>query len=132
MTSTEMASPGSGAAGSVSSSPLPDAWRIEVFRRDGVDDPEGVHAQAALTELGLDGVREVRLGRGYLLPPGLDDAARERAMKEFLVDPVVDDARVTAPKTAPATKSTVRPAVEAVQAAAARSAVLAAKTEPRF
>ncbi len=102
MTSTEMASSGSGAAGSVSSSPLPDAWRIEVFRRNGVDDPEGVHAQAALTELGLDGVREVRLGRGYLLPPGLEDAARERAMKEFLVDPVVDDARVTAPRSAPA------------------------------
>ena len=101
MTSTEMASPGPGAAGPDGNSTLPNAWRIEVFRRDGVDDPEGVHAKAALTELGLQGIESVRLGRGYLLPPDLDEAARLRATKEFLVDPVVDSARVTAPGAQP-------------------------------
>ena len=101
MTSTEMANPGTGAAGPTGSSSLPEAWRIEVFRREGVDDPEGVHARAALLELGLEGIESVRLGRGYLLPPGLDEAAVGRAMKEFLVDPVVDEARLTRPAESP-------------------------------
>ena len=59
MTSTEMANPGTGAAGPTGSSSLPEAWRIEVFRREGVDDPEGVHARAALLELGLEGIESV-------------------------------------------------------------------------
>lgn len=80
---------------------LPHAWRVEVFRRAGVDDPEGVHAAAALRELGLAGVTGVRLGRGYLLPPSLDRTALDQALRELLVDPVVDEVRVTEPGAAP-------------------------------
>ncbi|MEM1452833.1 MAG: phosphoribosylformylglycinamidine synthase subunit PurL [Planctomycetota bacterium] len=80
---------------------LPNAWRIEVFRREGVDDPEGAHALAGLRELGFEGIESVRLGRGYLLPPELDRATVDAARRTLLADPVVDEARVTAPGDAP-------------------------------
>ena len=80
---------------------LPNAWRIEVFRRPGVDDPEGTHARAALAELGVDGVKGVRMGRGYLLPPELSREDIEGVMGQLLVDPVVDEARLIEPGEAP-------------------------------
>ena len=83
--------------------PLPNAWRVEIFRKEGVDDPEGVHAQAALLELGVEGIERVRLGRGYLLPESLDRAAVERITGELLRDPVVDSVRVTEPGKEPET-----------------------------
>ncbi len=93
MSSTAPHSDGSQAA----TATLPPAWRIEVFRQEGVDDPEGVHARAALLELGVEGIERVRLGRGYLLPSALDRAAVDRITAELLRDPVVDSVRVTEP-----------------------------------
>jgi len=81
---------------------LPDAWRVEVFRQDTFDDPDGTHALAAVRELGIEGPLRVRLGRGYLLPPGLDRAAVDRVVAELLADPVIDAARVIEPGAAPA------------------------------
>ena len=77
-----------------SPAPAPNAWRIEVFRRAGVDDPEGGHARAALAEAGVTGLADVRLGRGFLLPPGLSREAVQRAVRELLADPVLDEARI--------------------------------------
>ena len=51
-----------------SSTTTSDAWRVEVFKQRAFDDPDGVQALAALRELGADSVRDVRLGRGFLLP----------------------------------------------------------------
>ncbi len=81
--------------------PCPPAWRVEVFRREEVDDPDGVEALAALAEIGVDGVRAARLGRGYLLPAELDRAQVARIVEELLADPVVDRARVTEPGARP-------------------------------
>jgi phosphoribosylformylglycinamidine synthase len=81
--------------------PLPDAWRVEVFRAAAQDDPEGESVLAAVRELGLPGVESVRSGRGFLLPPSLARAVLERAAREFLADPVLDQARLYAPGECP-------------------------------
>jgi len=84
---------------------LPRAWRVEVFRDVQRDDPEGTHAQAALTALRIEGARNVRLGRGYLLPPELERSAVDRIVGELLADPVLDSARICEPESAPETKA---------------------------
>ena len=86
---------------SATSPALPDAWRVEVFRRDAFDDPDGTHALGAIRELGFDGPLRVRLGRGYLLPPTLERSRVERIVAELLADPVVDQERIIAPGEAP-------------------------------
>ena len=75
----------------------PDAWRVEVHRAPGRDDPAGSAALAALAELGLTGVRAVRTGRGYLLPPGYSAEEVASIAQGLLADPVVDRARIAAP-----------------------------------
>ncbi len=80
---------------------LPDAWRIEVFRKEGVDDPAGAQLVAAAHELGLRGLRRARAGRGFLLSPTLDPQCVERIARELLVDPVLDEARILSPRTEP-------------------------------
>jgi phosphoribosylformylglycinamidine synthase len=89
----------------------PAAWRVEVFRRDAVGDPEGERALAGMAELGVRGIRRARLGRGYLLSPELPREALERIASELLVDPVLEEARISAPREAPggAPEGTWRP-----------------------
>ncbi|MCB9904219.1 MAG: phosphoribosylformylglycinamidine synthase subunit PurL [Planctomycetes bacterium] len=82
---------------------LPDAWRVEVFRKPGVDDPDGAHLLAAARELGVDALRSARAGRGTLLPPTLSESAVQAIVRELLADPVLDDVRLTAPQAAPET-----------------------------
>ncbi|MFT7677719.1 MAG: phosphoribosylformylglycinamidine synthase II [Planctomycetota bacterium] len=84
----------------VSAAPAPP-WRIEVFRRPAVNDPEGVHVQTAAAQLGLGGTLRARLGRGYLLPGELEDSAVQQLVSQLLADPVLDDARTYAPGEAP-------------------------------
>ncbi|QDU67336.1 phosphoribosylformylglycinamidine synthase subunit PurL [Engelhardtia mirabilis] len=80
---------------------LPDAWRVEVFRSQDRPDPDGEQTLAAALELGLElglePIEGLRLGRGYLLPPELSQAAVETIARELLADPVVDTPRITAP-----------------------------------
>ncbi len=83
---------------------LPEAWRIEVFRKPQFDDPRGGHLVAAVRELHFEGGEELvraRCGRGFLLPPSLSRAAIDAIVRELLADPVLDDARVAAPHEAP-------------------------------
>ena len=80
----------------------PQAGRVEVFRRPTVDDPEGTHALAAAQALGLSSISDLRLGRGYLLPPEFDETQVLRTVRELLADPVLDVARITAPGEMPA------------------------------
>ncbi len=87
---------------------LPDAWRVEVFRRDAYDDPHGTHAAAAIRELGVGNVGGVRLGRGYLLPPTLERSQVERVVRELLADPVLDEPRILEPCTPPAASNARR------------------------
>jgi len=81
---------------------LPNAWRVEVFRRAGVDDPEGAEALEALRGAGVEGLEAARFGRGYLLDPDLSRDDVDAVMRELLVDPVVDDASLTEPGAPPA------------------------------
>ena len=76
---------------------LPDSWRVELFRRPGVDDPAGSELCHAARELGLAHLRAARRGRGYLLPPDLARADVERIVRELLADPVLDEVRLIAP-----------------------------------
>jgi len=80
---------------------LPDAWRLEVFRKPELDDPEGAHALLSMAEVGVRSVAAARLGRGYLLSPELDLATVRDVAAELLVDPVLEELRLTAPRTAP-------------------------------
>ena len=86
-------------------SAAPGAWRVEVFRREALDDPEGDRLLGALREIGVEGVVRARLGKGYLLPPSLSREDVERTCRELLADPVLDEARVAAPGEIPAPRS---------------------------
>ena len=94
---TRSSSPATGAAA--------NAWRVEVFRRADLSDPDGEHLLAALTEIGVGGVVRARAGKGYLLPGTLARADVDRVCRELLADPVLDEARITAPGESPATPS---------------------------
>jgi len=94
-------------------SQLQTAWRVEVFKRPQFDDPDGLHASAAIRELGIDSIESVRLGRGFLLPAELGREAVERIARELCADPVLDDVRLIEPGATP-------PAVDATRILVAR------------
>ena len=81
---------------------LPNAWRIEVFKRPAQADPEGSAALAEARELGFAHLRAIHAGYGYLISPGFERAEVERFVRELFADPVLDAPRVTAPGAAPA------------------------------
>jgi phosphoribosylformylglycinamidine synthase len=80
--------------------PAPDAWRIEVWRRRAVGDPEAEHARAALAEVGivLAPSDALRVGKGYLLSPAYERGQVEQIAADLLVDPVVNQAHLCAPR----------------------------------
>ncbi|MFT7664733.1 MAG: phosphoribosylformylglycinamidine (FGAM) synthase PurS component, partial [Planctomycetota bacterium] len=79
----------------------PNAWRVEVFRAPGFDDPEGNQALAEVRDLGIDSISGIRLGRGTLLSPEFSEQEVLNITSELLADPVVDHARVIAPGQTP-------------------------------
>src|SRR5262245_48205239 len=79
----------------------PDAWRIEVFRRAEIGDPEGRALAASVAELELACPAEARVAKGYLLAPGYARPAVEAIAAEILADPVVDEVRVLPPRAGP-------------------------------
>jgi len=89
----------------------PQAWRVEVHRKAGRDDPAGQAALAELAELGIRSVTDVRVGRGYLLPAAFSAEEVEAIARELLADPVVDTARIAAPGE-PTVREPVEPATE--------------------
>ena len=91
-----------------STATLPDAWRVECFRRSTADDPDGAQLPAAARELGIESLESARLGRGVLLPADLAREAVERITAELLADPLLDEVRLTAPGHAPAVPDGVR------------------------
>ncbi len=76
----------------------PNAWRVEVFRRTEVGDPEGEAARAALEELDIRGARSIQTARGYLLSPAYSAEAVREIAAGFLSDPVVNETRLSAPQ----------------------------------
>jgi phosphoribosylformylglycinamidine synthase subunit PurSL len=107
-------SQGSAPHAGASSAPIPERqgaggeqpgsapWRLELFARAGTEDVEGRHLLTAARELGLAGLVGARLGRGYLLPPGLTRAQVDHIARELLVDPVQDQLRLYTPGEDPA------------------------------
>jgi phosphoribosylformylglycinamidine synthase len=87
---------------------LPDAWRIEVFRRAEIDDPEANQLVRDVHELGLARLSRARSARGYLLPPDLSRATVDAIVRELLADPVLDAPRISAPRAQPETPARVQ------------------------
>ncbi len=81
--------------------PLPNAWRIDVWRRDQGLDAHGHALAAAARELGIAGLVGLRSIRGTLLGPAYTRADVERIARELLSDPVVDRFAITAPGASP-------------------------------
>lgn len=79
-----------------------DAWRVEVRTREGVPDPTGRAALAALTEAGMALPGGVRSLRGYLLDAALTATDVERFARQVLADPISDELAVFAPGEQPA------------------------------
>ena len=77
------------------------AWRIEVFKLPGRDDPAGEQALHAVRELGAASARTCRVGHGYLLPPELERELVESVSAELFCDPVLEEAHITAPGEVP-------------------------------
>ncbi|MBI5853428.1 MAG: phosphoribosylformylglycinamidine synthase subunit PurL [Planctomycetes bacterium] len=74
-----------------------DAWRIEVRTKQGLPDPAGAAAKAALATAGLELSGPVASRRGYLLGAGLSAAEVERFARDVLADPVTDRFAIEAP-----------------------------------
>jgi phosphoribosylformylglycinamidine synthase len=89
-------------------STAPDAWRVEVFRRPGVGDPEGAQVAAAIAELGLARASEVRVAKGYLFSPAYSPSQVDELAHGVLGDPVVNELRVLAPRRAPKANGSAR------------------------
>lgn len=72
---------------------------VEVRLREGVADPEGATIHSAMGQLGMDRVREVRVGRIFRLSIDADDAGTAeqlavRAAASLLANPVLEDYEV--------------------------------------
>jgi phosphoribosylformylglycinamidine synthase subunit PurSL len=80
---------------------LPDAWRVELFRAERTADPDGRHLLETAKELGIESLESARMGRGFLLPPGLPRETVEKIVRELLRDPVLDEARLFSPRELP-------------------------------
>ncbi|MFQ5554754.1 MAG: phosphoribosylformylglycinamidine synthase subunit PurS [Acidimicrobiia bacterium] len=74
-------------------------YRIEITRRDGLSDPEGVTTKQALLDLGYDEVEDVRFGRTIYIETGDTDAGRQRLTEmceRLLANPVIEDFEIVA------------------------------------
>jgi phosphoribosylformylglycinamidine synthase len=84
-----------------SSTTASDAWRVEVFKRTTIHDPEGDKALHEVHELGLEAITSIRVGHGYLLSPELDQSEASLIASELLTDPVLEEVKIFPPGIAP-------------------------------
>lgn len=65
---------------------------VTVRYKDGVLDPQGTTIQRALTDLGFDGIRQVRTGRTFELElePDATRETVEKACRALLANPVIE------------------------------------------
>ncbi len=73
-------------------------FRVDIRRREGLSDPEGVTTRRALRDLGYDAVADVHFGRTIYLDLDLDaddpDAATAdvaEMCERLLANPVIED-----------------------------------------
>jgi phosphoribosylformylglycinamidine synthase len=77
------------------------AWRIDVIVGPEQQDPMGRTALRALRGAGLEGVRDVRSRRGYMLGAELSEGDVRSFAQDVLCDPVVDGFEVHRPGATP-------------------------------
>lgn len=70
--------------------------RIDIRRKDGLSDPEGVTTQRALQNLGYTDVSAAHFGRTIFLELDGDDAAGaadevDQMCRQLLANPVIED-----------------------------------------
>lgn len=71
-------------------------FRIDIRRKDGLSDPEGVTTQKALQNLGYSEVKAAHFGRTIYLELDGDDAGAataevESMCRQLLANPVIED-----------------------------------------
>lgn len=78
-------------------------FRIDITRREGLSDPEGVTTERALGDLGYD-AEHVSFGRSITLDVPGDDEARlldlvDEMCRRLLANPVIEDYEISMVKT---------------------------------
>ncbi len=71
-------------------------FRVDIRRREGLSDPEGVTTRRALRDLGYEAVADVHYGRTIYLDLDADDAEAAGAdvaemCERLLANPVIED-----------------------------------------
>ncbi len=71
-------------------------FRIDIRRKEGLSDPEGLTTLTALQHLGYESVTETHFGRTIYLDMDGDDAAAaasqvEAMCRQLLANPVIED-----------------------------------------
>ncbi len=75
-------------------------FRVDIRRKEGLSDPEGLTTHRALVDLGFEDVTEVHFGRSiYVDLSTTDTAAAEEQVDEMcrklLANPVIEDYTIT-------------------------------------
>ena len=72
--------------------PVPTKAIVTVRYKPGVLDPQGATIQRALTDLGMEEIKEVHTGRRFelALAPGATRETVERACRTLLANPVIE------------------------------------------
>ena len=78
-----------------------NAWRVELELLPSRKDPLGGAATAILNDCGMRLNKDLRVGRGYLLPPQLDRQQVERITTRLLSDKVNEVTTIVAPDEKP-------------------------------
>lgn len=78
--------------------------RVDITRRVGIADPEGMTVEHALAQLGFEGVTDVHFGRTITLDVDTDDpeiaeAQVDEMCRRLLANPVIEDYVVTVEET---------------------------------
>ena len=71
-------------------------FRIDIRRKEGLSDPEGMTTQRALQDLGYSGVTSTHFGRTIYLEmdgddPGAATSEVEAMCRQLLANPVIED-----------------------------------------
>lgn len=75
-------------------------FRVDIRRKEGLSDPEGLTTLRALTDLGFDDVTEVHFGRSIYLDLDTSDLETatievETMCRKLLANPVIEDYTIT-------------------------------------
>ena len=75
-------------------------FRVDIRRKEGLSDPEGLATHRALRDLGYDSVDDVHFGRSIYLDVAAEDSAAAEAdvdamCQKLLANPVMEEYTIT-------------------------------------